>query len=231
MFYKRAAVSFCATLALALLTTLRVPSNAAIQTPSHGQLQDRNATDQVAILIDTNPDQKNVMGLELSLAERVVRGLSRQGNRFSVISFGSEPPISLVDSAAPEDALTAIRNVKVDPPAHEYFSVHLYDALDLAVRNLAGNGTPRSVIVISEGDDLARGATFRSTLSLLQKQQVRCFVVLAADHSLYGSKGIQRYGFSLRKLARRTHGVYIEVGNNQNKLPLVVKRLSDRVGN
>src|SRR6266849_3845575 len=52
-----------------------------------------------------------------------------------------------------------------------------------------------------------------------------------ADHTFYGSKAIQRYGFYLRQLAGKTHGRYLEVGAHKKKLPRSVEQFSTDILN
>ncbi len=111
----------------------------------------------------------------------------------------------------------------------KYFSVHFYDALNLAISQFSDDSRSKSLLIISEGNDYFPHKTFKETIARAQQLQAACDVAMVADHTFYGTKGIQRYGFDLRRLAGKTHGQYIEVGGKQKKVPRSVERLSEGI--
>jgi hypothetical protein len=164
---------------------------------------------------------------ELTLAEGVIQKLSHLGNAFSVITFGSKSPTLLKSGVQANEAIAAIRDVTLEQTREEYFSVHLYDALNLAFGQFTDDARPKSLLIISEGNDYFPGKTFKQTASQAQQLRITFDVAMVADHTFYGSKGIQRYGFDLRRLAGKTHGRYVEVGGTQKNVPRSIDRLSD----
>jgi hypothetical protein len=84
-------------------------------------------------------------------------------------------------------------------------------------------------LVISEGNDYFPAKTFEQTISRARQLQIACYTVMVADHTLYGTKGIQRYGYQLRRLAGKTHGRYVEVGANQKKTIRSADELSKQI--
>jgi hypothetical protein len=84
------------------------------------------------------------------------------------------------------------------------FPVHLYEALNLAFGQFTDHARPKSLLVISEGNDYFPGKTFKQTASQAQQLRVTFDIALVADHTFYGSKGLQRFGFDLRRLAGKT---------------------------
>jgi hypothetical protein len=190
-----------------------------------------SAGHQLVVLLDTNPHQKNVLTMELTLAEEIIQKLNQPGNVFSLITFGSQSP-DVRKSAVPADpAIVAVRDVTVEQMREKYFSVDLHDALDLALGQFADDARPKSLLVISEGNDFFPGKTFNQTVSHAQQLQVACNIAMVADHTFYGTKGIQRYGFDLRRLAGKTHGRYVEVGGGQKRISRSVDRLSESILN
>jgi len=184
---------------------------------------------QVVVLLDINPHQKKVLAVELALAEGIIQMLHQPGNTFSVITFGSHPPTLLKPGLTPDEAIVAIRDVTLEQTREKYFPIHFYDALNLAMNQFIDNTSPKSLLVISEGNDYFPHKTFKETVARAQKLQTACDVAMVADHSFYGTKGIQRYGFDLRRLAGKTHGQYIEVGGKQKKVPRSVERLYEGI--
>lgn len=184
---------------------------------------------QLVVLLDTNPHQKEVLRMELALAEGVIERLGQPGNVFSIITFGSQPPALLKSRVQADEAIAAIRNVTLEQTKEKYFSVHLYDALNLAFSQFTNDPRPKSILVISEGNDYFPGKTFKQTVFQARQLQVTFDIALVADHAFYGTKGIQRYGFDLRRLVGKTHGRYVEVGGGQKKVPHSVDRLSESI--
>ncbi len=185
----------------------------------------------VVLLLDINPHQKRVLGVELAVAEGVIQSLDQPGNVFTVVTFGTGVP-SLLKSAVPAGtAIATIRVVTLEQTTEKYFSVHFYDALNLAINQFGSDPRSKSLVVISEGNDYFPHKTFKETVARAQQLQFTCNAAMVADHTFYGTKGIQRYGFDLRRLVGKTHGLYVEVGGKQKKVPRSVDRLSDGILN
>ena len=183
----------------------------------------------LVVLLDVNPHQRKVLAVELSLAEGVIQRLDRPENVFSLITFGSQPPALLKSGARTEEALAAIRDVRVEQATEKYFPVHSYDALRLATNQFTDDGRSRSLLIISEGNDYFPRKMFKETVARAQQLQVRCNAAMVADHTFYGAKGVQRYGFDLRRLVAKTHGRYVEVGGRQKNVPASVDRLTESI--
>lgn len=194
-----------------------------------GQQQVSSSSHQVVVLLDTNPHQKKVLAVELALAEGIIQKLHQSGNVFSVITFGSHPPTQLKTGVTADEAIAAIRDVTLEQTREKYSSVHFYEALNLAINQLTDDARSKSLLVISEGNDYFPHKTFKDTVARAQQLQAACDVAMVADHSFYGTKGIQRNGFDLRRFAGKTHGQYIEVGGKQKKVPRSVERLSEGI--
>jgi hypothetical protein len=184
---------------------------------------------QLVVLLDVNANQRKVLPVELSLAEGVIQKLDQPGNVFSVITFGSQSPVLLKSGVHADEAVAAIRDVSVEQPTEKYSSVRFYDALSLAINQFTDDARRSSLLVISEGNDYFPRKTFKETVARAQQLQVTCNVAMVADHTFYGTKGLQRYGFDLRRFVGKTHGRYIEVGGRQKKVPPSVDRLSGSI--
>jgi hypothetical protein len=219
------AIVFVLSVLLILCTNSSLQANNAPQNSQQLSSPGR----QVVVLLDLNPHQKKVLPVELTLAEGVIQKLSQPGNTFSVITFGSKSPTLLKSGVQANEAIAAIRDVILEQTRERYFSVHLYDALNLGFGQFTDDARPKSLLIISEGNDNFPGKTFKQTASHAQHLRITFDVAMVADHTFYGSKGIQRYGFDLRKLAGKTHGRYIEVGDGQKKVSLSIDRLSERI--
>jgi hypothetical protein len=184
---------------------------------------------ELVVLIDVNPQQEKVLPVELDLAEGVVQKLRQPESTFTVITFGAEPPTLLKSRVHTDEVVTAIEAVRLGRPSDGYLSAQLYQALNLAFDQFTEDARPKSVLVITEGNDYPRGNALRQTVFRAQLSHVICNVAMVADHTLYGTKAIQRYGFYLRRLARKTHGRYVEVGGQEKNVPHSVDQLSESI--
>ncbi len=180
------------------------------------------------VLLDINPNQKKVLRVELALAEGVIQKLGQPGNAFSVVIFGSKSPTLLKSGVQANEAVAAIRDIGLGQQSDEYLSVQLYEALNLAFGQFTDDAGRNSLFIITEGND-GRGKMFKQAVTRAQQLQVICNVAMVANHTLYGSKAIQRYGFYLRELAGKTHGRYIEVGDRPKKISRSIDRLSGSI--
>ncbi|MDP9159434.1 MAG: hypothetical protein M3O09_04300 [Acidobacteriota bacterium] len=176
-------------------------------------------------MLDTHYHLKQILPVELHLAEDVIQKVNRSGDLFSVITFGFQDPILIKSAVSADEAAEAVRSVNIEQRTGGSFSVRFYDSLDLALRKV-DNSRPTSLLVISEGgEDLSR-KTFKEAVVRTAQLHLACDVAIVADHPLYGLRGVQRYGFSLRKLATKTHGQYVEVIGGEKTLPRSVDTLS-----
>ena len=184
---------------------------------------------QLVVLLDVNPNQRKVLPVELSLAEGVIQRLDRPGNVFSVITFGSQAPALLKSGVHADEAIAVIRDARVEQATEKHFSVRFYDALSLAINQFTDGARSRSLLVISEGNDYFPRKTFKETVARAQQLQVTCNAAMVADHTFYGTKGVQRCGFDFRRFVGKSHGRYIEVGGRQKNVPPSVDRLSENI--
>jgi hypothetical protein len=184
---------------------------------------------QIVLLLDVNPDQKNVLTIEKTLAEGVVKKLGQSGSVLSIITFGAQAPTLLRSRVQADEAVAALQNVSLGQPSEGYLSAQLYNALDFAFDQFTDDRRLKSLLVITEGNDYPRGKTIKNVVSRALQLQVTCSVAMVAEHTFYGSKSIQRYGFYLRRVAGKTGGLYVEVGSGQKKVPGSICRLSDRM--
>ena len=182
----------------------------------------------LVVLLDINPNQKKVLPVELALAEGVIQKLGQPGKAFSVITFGSKSPTLLKSGVQASEAVAVIRDIGLGQQSDEYLSVQLYGALNLAFEQFTDDAGPNSLLIVTEGND-GRGKMFKQAVARARQLHVICNVAMVANHTLYGSKAIQRYGFYLRELAGRTHGRYIEVGDRPKKAPRSIDRLSESI--
>jgi len=197
--------------------------------PSPMQERASSSHHQVVVLLDTNPHQKKVLSVELALAKGVIERVAQSGNAFSVITFSSQRPTLLKSDVAADEAITAIQDVTLEQTREKYFSVDFYDALRLAIDQFTDDDArSKSVLIISDAKDYFPRKTFKETVVRARQLQAACDIAIVADRSSYGGR-VQRYGYELWGLARKTHGQYIEVGGKQKKVARSVERLSEGI--
>jgi hypothetical protein len=192
------------------------------------QQQVSSAGHHLVVLLDINPHQKKVLNVEQALAEGVIQKLAQPGNTFSVITFGSQTPRLLKASVVADEAIAVIRDITIEQTKEKYFSVLFYDALRLAIGQFTDDAGSKSLLVISDANHYFPRKTFKETVVRARQLQAACDMAIVADHSFYGGR-VQRYGYELWGLARKTHGQYVEVGGKQKKIPRSVERLSEGI--
>lgn len=181
---------------------------------------------EVVILMDINPNQRKVFSLESSLATGVLDHLDQQSAAVSLITFGSMQPAVGCSNAKPGRVIDEIKNVHLEQPGAQYFPIHVYRAIDLALDQFSADARPKSLFILAEGRENFGGKAFKRLATRARQIGVNCYVALVASHSLRGSKSVLIYGFYLSDLARATHGRCIEVGDRQKKLSQFVDRFS-----
>jgi hypothetical protein len=191
-------------------------------------LRTSSSAHRFVVLLDVNPNQKKVLPVEISLAEGVIQKLGQPGNTFSVITFGSKSPTLLKSGVQATETVAAVRDIGLGEQSGDSLSVELYDALNLAFGEFTADADSNSLLIITEGND-GHDKMFKQALIRAQQLQVICNVAMVANHPLYGSKAIQRYGFYLRKLAGKTHGRYIEVGDGPKRVRQSTDRFSENM--
>ena len=226
--------SFLQTLSLALFLSNWLCANGQTSTPQDentppSRQQVSPSSHELVVLVDIHPHQDKVLPVELALAEEVIHRLERPGNMFSIIVFGSQAPVLVKSHVQAGEAITAVRTVTLEQTQETIFTVHLHGALSLALDQFTNDTRPKSLLVISEGNDDFVGKTFKQTVARAQQLRVGCDVAMVADHPLRGSKSIQIYGFELRRLAGKTHGLYLEIGEQQKKLSRYADQLSENI--
>jgi hypothetical protein len=182
---------------------------------------------ELVVLLDVNVHQEKVLPVELDIAEGVLQELRQPESLFSVITFGAQRPTLLKSRVHAEEAVAAIRDVRLGRSSEGYQSEQLYGALNLAFGQFTDDANAKSLLVVTEGNDYPYGKALEQAVYGAQQHHVTCNIAMVADHTFYGSKSIQRYGFYLRRLAGKTHGRYVEVGGQQKGILHSVDILSE----
>jgi hypothetical protein len=176
----------------------------------------------IAIVMDSGPDQAKVLSTEKDLAIALINQLSDAGTSFTIASVGT----SLKMQATTLDrsvAIAQIREITGDNGGKT--NVPIYDAVGLAIRQISLSPGLRVVIFIGEGNDGGSKMRYAELRSLAESNHVAHFAALIADHSLRGAKSILRYGWNLRELTSDTACIFLE---NQKTLK-ATQRLGESV--
>jgi len=176
----------------------------------------------IAIVMDTGPNQVNVLSTERELAIALVNEMSDAGTSFTIACAGSSSKRQ-ADTLAQSAAIEHIREITEDKG--DKTNAHIYDALGSAIRQISLTPGLRVVIFIGEGNDGGSELRYAELRNLAESNQIAFFAALVADHSLHGPKSILRYGWHLRELTSDAAGIFLE---NQ-KTPKATQRLSEGV--
>jgi hypothetical protein len=161
----------------------------------------------IAIVMDTGPDQAKVLSKEKDLAIALINELSDAGTSFIINSVGTSSKIQ----ATTLDRSVAIEHIrKITEDNGEKTNVPIYDAIGLAIRQISATPGLRVVIFIGEGNDGGSRLRYPELRNLAESNHIACFAALIADHSLRGAKSILRYGRDLQELTSDTACILLE---------------------
>jgi len=176
----------------------------------------------VAIVLETEPDQAKVLSKEKDLAIALINEMADSGTSFTIASAGISPKIH---TATPDRSVATelVRGTtgNLAPNAN----VTIYDAIGSAIRAISFSPGIRVVIFIGEGNDGGSRLRYSELRSLAESNQIAFYAALVADHSLRGTKAILRYGWNLRELASDAAGIFLE----NPETPKATRRLSENV--
>jgi len=176
----------------------------------------------IAIVMDTGPDQAKVLSQEKDLAIALINELSDAGTSFIIASAGASQKMQ----AATLDQSVAIEHIReITEDNGEKTDVPIYDAIGSAIRQISTTPGLRVVIFIGEGNDGGSRLRYAELRGLAASNHIACFAALIADHSLRGAKSILRYGWNLQELASDTAGLFLE----NPKTPKATRRLAEAV--
>ena len=122
------------------------PILAGVSTDSPAAPEDNQqpSTLQVVIVLDVNPNQGKVFALESALETGILDHLAQRDAAVSLVTFGSREPVLRIAYAKPSDAIDTITNINLEQSGEKYFAVHLYEAMDLALKQFKDDARPKS---------------------------------------------------------------------------------------
>jgi hypothetical protein len=177
----------------------------------------------IAIVVDTGPDQANVLSKEKDLANALINELRNAQTSFTIASAGTS---SKMQAATLDRSIAIAHILDITGDSGAKTNIPIYDAIGSAIRQISATTGLRVVIFIGEGNDGGSGLRYAGLRSLAESNHVAVFAALIADHSLRGAKSILRYGWNLMELTSDTAGIFLE---NQ-KTPKATRRLGESVG-
>ncbi len=162
----------------------------------------------VVLVIDASDSMRGDAIVGATAAARAFAASRQPGQSFAVVTFNKDAKVALpltTDSEAIDAALAS-----PPPLAHD---THLYDAVAQAVSMLENaNVTVRSVVVLSDGEDIGSVHSLEEVSAAAQDAGVRVFSV-----------GLRSKAFdvaALQELARRGGGQYLEAKNPEDLEPI-----------
>ncbi len=187
----------------------------------------REAPTQIALLLDSNFNQRKVLSLEQQTAtELIISAFEKENAQGFVTSYGAEIHSSgeLTDDWQTLKAF--VGSLQVETDKHNE-TILLYDAIKRALDRLARGPGTKAVVIFAEGNDHGSSIGWKSLAQQAQRAHVACYVVLVADHSFYGTKAVRHYGWGLVELAPKTGGSLREVGDNHRKAQETLQNLTN----
>jgi hypothetical protein len=166
-----------------------------------------NIPRNIAIVIDSGPDQAKVLSKEKDLAIALLSELFDAGTSFIIASVGTASKMQ----ATTLDRSVAIEHIReITGENGGKTNVPIYDAIGSAIRHISLSHGLRVVIFIGEGNDGGSKMRYEDLRRLAESNHIACFAALIADHSLHGAKSILRYGWNLQELTSDSGGIFLE---------------------
>ena len=185
----------------------------------------REASTQVALLLDSNFNQRKVLPLEQQTAIDFIYVFEKQNAQALVMSYGAQIHSSgdLTDDWQNLNGFVGSLQAETDKQNE---TILLYDAMKRALDRLADTPGTKALVIFAEGNDHGSSIGWKSLARQAQRAHVACYVVLFADHSFYGRE-VRHYGYYLVELAPKTGGWLREVGDNHRKAEETVQNLAN----
>jgi hypothetical protein len=180
--------------------------------------------EQIAFVVDSNFHQKDVLQLEKDTVENLLSRFENREVRAFVMNYGTGIQTSGALTGDLNSLRTFTRSVRADTDKRNE-TILLFDALKQAIDALSVGSGNKAIILFAEGNGYGNFVRPQTLAPLAQQKHIACYVVLFADHSCHGPKGILRYGWDLVDLAAKTGGKFWEVGNNHRK----AERITDDI--
>ena len=176
----------------------------------------------IAIVLDTGPDQAKVLSKEKDLAAGLINDLAGSGTSFTITEAGTSTKMQ----APTQDRSIAIEHVRaITGDGGKKTNIPIYDAIGSVIRKLSITPGLRVVVFIGEGNDGGSRLRYADLRNLAESTQIALCVALVADHTLRGTKSLLRYGWNLRELTDDNAGIFLE----NLKTPKAKRRVIDSV--
>lgn len=177
------------------------------------------AAPRTVLAIDTSGSMKNAIELAKSAAADFVRSL-RPGSEVAVVAFGDRPTVITDFTADVGAVLRSIASITVEDDAQ----TTLYDGVRRANR-LLGQGpddVPRSIVVLSDGEDTLSRSTSRETMADLERTGVTTWAVALEGTESVDPEALARLtGSADRVLSAATAGdlqdIYVALASDLSR--------------
>jgi hypothetical protein len=191
---------------------------------------DTSQTLSIGMVIDTHPQQGNVIEFERQVVDSLTTMLAGTAADGFVISYSDH--VQLVgDWTTMASGLTdAAARISLDAAASKERGAVLNDGLMAGLTKLGSSrqGRRRCLLVIGEGNDSGSGTTFSEVLRAAKDKHIPCFVVLVANHRSQVGR-MRQFGFDLYRLASATGGKAYDVRTNPKSLNEALKDMLKRM--
>lgn len=183
----------------------------------------------IGVVVDTHPQQKNVIGFERQVVDSLTSALAGVAADGFVIGYSDR--VQLIGDWAPADSglKEAAARIALDSQVSEKRGAVLNDALMSGLTRLASaDGDRKSLIVIGEGNDGGSAVKFSQVLDTAKTRHVQCFALLVAEHRSQVGR-VRQFGFDLHRLASGTKGKAFDVRTNPKSLDTALKDVVKRL--
>lgn len=183
----------------------------------------------LAVLVDNSAHQKKVIEFEREAVNSIADSFAGLANEAFVVRYAGD--VELLQDWAPIDSGLKVvsSRIELDVESGKNQRTLLYEALNTALSKLdtAGSANSKVLIVIGEGNNSGGRIKYSEVKKRAKSAQVKCFVLLVADHNLRGGR-VRHYGFDLYDLASATKGKAYDIERSRKNLDKAIRDVLKR---
>jgi VWFA-related protein len=189
----------------------------------------------LGILVDTSGSQQRVLGMEKEAGGLFLNRILRDKDQAFLINFDINVELGQDFTNSKKLLKDALDKTKINEGAGSCGGLPglgggpvpcsssgprgtlLYDAVFLSAHDQLSHEVGRkAIILLTDGQDQGSRYKIRDAIEAAQKADVICYVILAADRSVYN--GFYSGDSEMRKMTEETGGRVIDAGNKADKM-------------
>ena len=175
------------------------------------QVQSANSKTTFAVVMDYSASMSSSDITSMQTAAKLIIENKSDADEGMVVKFSDQP--NVVQALTTD---TALLSAAIDSHFDNYGATAMYDAIDVALTDIANTSGRKAIIVLTDGDDTASSGTLDSVIANSNQYDIPVFTIGLG----------QADATVLQELANRTYGIYYYAPDN-SELANIYATLSD----